>query len=81
MDEQERQRRYVKGLGLLDQAFESLRDALEIDDKDDVGRPELQIALLLRDARDQLHELTIEGQPRGIKAATDAPGGIDPSTF
>ena len=71
MNEETRQRHYVNGLRLIEEAFNTLREPLSVDEQDGVDRPEVQIALLLTEARDKLYQLTLERQQQGIKAAVE----------
>jgi len=71
MDEATKQRELVKGLTLLEKAFYILRHALELDDEHDTARPEVRLALQLRDCKETLAEFVYERQRAGIKAAPD----------
>jgi hypothetical protein len=64
-----RQRRYIEGLRLIEEAFNTLREPLNIDEEESVERPEVQIALQLTGTRDKLSELILQRQRQGIKAA------------
>jgi hypothetical protein len=69
MNEETRQRQYVEGLRLIEQAFDTLREPLGIDEQPGENRPEVQVALQLTAARDKLYALALERQQQGIKAA------------
>jgi hypothetical protein len=69
MNEQQRQRQYIKGLELVVEAFNTLREPLDIDAQDSVLRSEAQIGFQLMQARDSLRELIVKRQRTGIRAA------------
>lgn len=71
MNEETRQRQYANGLRLIEEAFNTLREPLNIDEQDGMDRPEMQIALQLTGARDKLYQLILERQRQGIKAAKE----------
>jgi hypothetical protein len=69
MNEAARQRKYVKGLRLIEEAFTVLRGPLEIDDKESPARDEVYVAQCLAKARDALHTIIQERTRQGISAA------------
>jgi hypothetical protein len=71
MNEEIRQQRYVDGLRLIEEAFDTLREPLNIDEQDSVHRPESRLAYQLTDVRDKLHELIVQRQRQGIKAVKE----------
>jgi hypothetical protein len=68
MNEETRQRKYLDGLRLVEEAFDTLREPLNVDEQDSVLRAEAQIAYQLTQVRDKLHELILQRQRRGITA-------------
>jgi hypothetical protein len=69
MNEETRQRKYLDGLRLICEAFDTLREPLNVDERDSVFRPEVQVAYQLTESRDKLRELIAQRQRQGIKAA------------
>ena len=69
---------YMKGLKLIAEAFDILREPLELDEKPEIWREEAQVGLHIIKARDKLRSIVSshDQQKRGVKtchARTDLP--------
>jgi adenine C2-methylase RlmN of 23S rRNA A2503 and tRNA A37 len=67
MDEATRQRLYLEGLRLIEEAFNTLREPLDIDEQAGEERPEVQLALQLTAARNNLRELIRNGNAKVLQ--------------
>lgn len=72
MDEQIRQRELLKGYKLLCDAFDVLREPLDLDERDGIHRPEVKLAFFIMEAKDRLYDIIIKRQREGIRSAPDA---------
>jgi hypothetical protein len=71
MTEEIRQRQYIKGMRLLSEAFDTLREPLDIDEQPEIEREEAKIASLINGAREQMDALIYKRQQGGINAAPE----------
>jgi hypothetical protein len=72
VDEQIRQRELIRGRKLLCEAFDVLREPLDIDEQDSIIRPEVRVAFFITEARELLYDVIIKRQREGIRSAPDA---------